>query len=64
MVTLSDDTVVWISDDDEDEWQPEYGDFEGATSSGTSSADDFDFIENPLLELGHYDEAEDTSEWS
>jgi hypothetical protein len=57
--------VVWISDDEGDNWQPRYEDFKGASSSGTSSTDDFQsFVENQLLELGQYDGEEDTSQWN
>ena len=41
------------------------GTSKGANTLGTSYADDSDgFIENPLLELGYYNEGEDTSNWN
>jgi hypothetical protein len=47
--------VVNLSDEEDDDWQPQYHDFSGSQASGTSDHSDSEFHGNPLLELGLYD---------
>jgi hypothetical protein len=58
-----DHEVVNLSNEEDEEWQLMYHDFSNSPTSSTSDHSDCEFDENPLLELGIYDQDEDISGW-
>jgi hypothetical protein len=55
--------VLNLSDEEDGDWQPTYHDFDDSEASGTPDHLNSEFDENPLLELGLYDQEEDTTGW-